>query len=110
MDSEVAEAGHPPTSVEWSVDLDRFEVFRLDVELIRQVQNGFQISVGQTGGKGYSLIRTAMIRRGSRSRMFWVAKNKTACVVLCRDDIANLAAGQALVFEGDGAVFVLGGR
>lgn len=108
MESELVAAESPPVSSEWSVDMDRLELFRLDADLLRQVANGFQVSVGQTGGRNYSMIRTAAVRRGSRSRMFWVGGKRTACVVLCREDIDLLSAGQALVFQSEGVVLIKG--
>ena len=35
----------PPTSVEWSVNLDRMERFALDEDRVRMVANGFQVSI-----------------------------------------------------------------
>ena len=105
-DGDLDGADNPPTSVEWSVNLDRLERFALDADRIRMVANGFDVSIGQTGGLDFSLIRTALIRRGSRSRLFWVDKRKTCCVVLSRSDIMNLWHGNALVFDDDGVVIL----
>ena len=98
--------GNPPTSMEWSVNLDRLERFAVAPEQIRRVASGFQVSVGQAGRDGHPEIRTAVIRRGSRSRMFWTDKNRTACVVLERPDILQLSQGLALVFKADRVVIM----
>jgi len=104
-DGELEGVG-PPTSVEWSVDLDRLERFALDDDRVRMVANGFQVSVGQTGGLDFSLVRTALIRRGSRSRLFWTDRKRTCCVVLSKKDIVNLSGGMALVFDDEAVVLI----
>lgn len=98
----------PPTSVEWSVNLDRMERFALDEDRVRMVANGFQVSIGQTGGRDFSLVKTALVRRGSRSRMFWTDHRRTCCVILSKKDILNLSGGMALVFDDEAVVIIKG--
>jgi len=98
-----------PVSMEWSAVTDKMDRFDVTEDQIREVGGGFQVSVGQAGRGDSTDIKTAMLRRGSHSRMFWDSRRQTAYVVLERADLISLSAGLALVFEDDNVVFLKGG-